>query len=47
LLLMPLVQPFRKLQQRLTSKYWRRLRICQKGLYSGFFNGISSSAFAT
>jgi hypothetical protein len=40
--LMPLVQPFRKLQQRLTPKYRRRVRICQKDFYSGFFNGVPS-----
>ncbi len=37
---MPAFQTFRELQQCLTAKYWRRLLVCQKLLYSGFFNGI-------
>jgi hypothetical protein len=27
---MPVTQPFRKLQQRVAVKYWRRLGTCQK-----------------
>jgi hypothetical protein len=34
-------QPFRELQQCLNAKYWRRLLVCQKRLYSGVFNGVS------
>jgi hypothetical protein len=32
---MPLIQPFRKFQQRLRAKYWRRLGTCQKLFYGG------------
>jgi hypothetical protein len=39
---MPLIEPLRKLQQRLTIKYWRRWRGYQSLFYSGFCEGIEA-----